>query len=144
MPEGGSMLQQISVLAVLGICSYEDIKNKRIHAGWLAVFAAVGVLLWILEGKRGMAEALLAILPGLFVLLLAFGTRGGIGEGDGVLLMTIGIFLGGADVLQIFVYALFLAGCYALFLFLIKKKGRKYEIAFVPFLLLAYLGTRLL
>ena len=138
------MVQQISVLAVLGICSYEDIKNKRIHVGWPAVFAAAGILMWILEGEWHMVEILFSILPGLLVLFLSFITRGGIGEGDGMLLMTIGIYLGGAGVLQIFVYALFLAGGYALFLFLIKKKGRKYEIAFIPFLLLAFLGTRLL
>lgn len=138
------MVQQISVLAVLGICSYEDMKSRRIHAGWLAVFAGAGILLQIFEGKWNMVEILLAILPGLFVLLLAFVTRGGIGEGDGILLMIIGIFLGGAGVLRIFIYALFLAGGYALFLFFIKKKGRKYEIAFVPFLLLAFLGTSLL
>lgn len=138
------MVRQITVLAVLGICSYEDIKNKHIRVGWLAFFAAAGIILWVIEGKWNIIEILLAILPGLFVLLLAFGTRGGIGEGDGVLLMTIGTFLGGAGVLQIFVYALFLAGGYASFLLLAKKKGRKYEIAFVPFLLLAFLVTKLL
>lgn len=138
------MVRQITVLAVLGICSYEDIKNKHIRVGWLVFFAAAGIILWVIEGKWNIIEILLAILPGLFVLLLAFGTRGGIGEGDGVLLMTIGIFLGGAGVLQIFVYALFLAGGYASFLLLAKKKGREYEIAFVPFLLLAFLVTKLL
>jgi len=138
------MVQQISVLAVLGICSYEDIKYKRIHAGWPAVFTAAGVLLRFLEGRQHMAEVLPAIFPGLLVLLLAFATRGGIGEGDGMLLLAIGIFLGGAGVWQVFLCALFFAGGYALYLFIIKKKGRKYEIAFVPFLLLAFIVTRLL
>ncbi|KAI4451155.1 hypothetical protein C823_005704 [Eubacterium plexicaudatum ASF492] len=53
-------------------------------------------------GEQSIFEMITAICPGLCVLLLAWITRGGIGEGDGLLLMVIGIFLGVADVLKIF------------------------------------------
>lgn len=138
------MMQKISVLTLLGICSYEDAKHKHIHIAWPAIFAALGTLLCFMEGEQRIIRILPAVLPGLFVLLLTFVTKGGIGEGDGILLMTMGIFLGGTDVLRIFTYALFFAGSYALFLFFFKKKSRKYEIAFVPFLLLAFIGELLL
>lgn len=138
------MVQQLSVFALLGICSYEDIKDKKIHTRWLLTFSVEGILLWFFWERCSIIEMLLAILPGLLLLFLAFITKGGIGEGDGMLLIVIGIFLGGAYAFKIFVYALFLSGSYALFLFIIRKKSRKYEMAFVPFLLLSFVGDILL
>lgn len=140
----GTIIRQLSMLSVLAICSYEDMKNKRISIKWLMIFAAEGSLLWIFYGEQSIFEMITAICPGLCVLLLAWITRGGIGEGDGLLLMVIGIFLGVADVLKIFLYGLFLSGAYAAALFVIGKKDRKYEIAFIPFLLLAFIGEVLL
>ncbi len=137
------MIQQLSVLAILVICGYEDLKSRRIGTIWLFVFAVEGVFLWFMEGTHSMFEIVPAVSTGLFVLLLAFITKGGIGEGDGLLLMIIGIFLGGADTFRIFLYALLLSGGYAVFLSVIRKKNRKYEIAFIPFLLLAFAGESL-
>lgn len=138
------MIRQLSVLAVLAICSYEDMKSKQICIKWLLLFAAEGVLLWILGEKQSIIEIITAISPGLCVLLVAFMTRGGIGQGDGLLLIVTGIFLGGASAMKIFLSALFLSGGYAAALLVIGRKNRKYEIAFVPFLFLAFIGEMLI
>lgn len=134
------MIQQISVLLMLTICSYEDIKRRRIHIGWLVLFTAAGILYGIFRGEGLPVQIWSAMVPGLFLFLLSFLTRGGIGQGDGMLLMVMGIFLESLYVWKILLYALFLSAGYALFLFFIRKKGRKYEIAFVPFLLAAFIG----
>lgn len=140
---GGVMVQQVSVLTVLSICSYEDLKNKQIHTGWIVIFAAEGILFWFFGGNCTFAGVMSALFPGFCMLLLSFITKGSIGEGDGLLLMTIGILSGGKDVLEIFLYALFFSGIYALFLFAAGKKKGNDEIAFVPFLLLAFVGNML-
>lgn len=138
--KGEHMIGYVSALAVLGICSYEDIKNRSVHTGLLLLFTIEGILLWVFAEKHPVVEIVQAILPGLSVLLAAFITKGSIGEGDGVILLIIGLLLGGAFALRIFMYALFFCACYAIFLLIIRKKNRKYEIAFVPFMLLAYIG----
>ena len=116
------MLPQLSVLTMLGICSYEDLKNRRICVGWLAAFAIEGIL-YAIFCKEGLSVKMLtAMLPGLLLFLLSFVSKGGIGSGDGLLFMVIGIFLGGA-----------------LYLFVFRKKGKKYEIAFVPFAMVSFI-----
>lgn len=116
------MIQQLSVLAILVICGYEDLKSRRIGTVWLFVFAVEGVFLWFMERTHSMFEIVPAVSTGLFVLLLSFITKGSIGEGDGLLLMIIGIFLGGAYTFRIFLYALLLSGSYAVFLSMIRKR----------------------
>ncbi len=137
------MVQQLSVLTVLCICSYEDLKNKQIHTGWLVIFAAEGILIWFFGGNWAFDRVMIALLPGFCMLLLSFATRGGIGEGDGLLLMTTGILSEGRDILDIFLYALLFSGIYALFLFVAGKKKGNDEIAFVPFILLSFVGNML-
>ena len=125
------MLPQLSVLTMLGICSYEDLKNRRICVGWLAAFAIEGIL-YAIFCKEGLSVKMLtAMLPGLLLFLLSFVSKGGIGSGDGLLFMVIGIFLGGACVLTILLYAVYL--------FVFRKKGKKYEIAFVPFAMVSFI-----
>ena len=70
-------------------------------------------------------EKMLWILYGIVLLLLfllSFVSKGGIGSGDGLLFVVIGIFLGGACVLTILLYAVILSGGYALYLFVFRKK----------------------
>lgn len=134
------MLAHVSVLTVLSICSYEDIKHRKVHTGLLLLFTIEGILFWVFAEKRQVVGLVQAALPGLFVLLFSFLTKESIGEGDGMLLLGIGLLLGGACAFRIFLYALFFSACYAVFLLIIRKKNRKYEIAFVPFMFLAYIG----
>ena len=133
------MIGYLSVLLLLGVCSYEDLKRKQIRTVCLAVFAAEGIVYWMFTRQRPLGDIGAALIPGCCVLALSFLTRGEIGEGDGLLLMTMGLFLEASGVCMVFIYALFLAAGYALFLYNIRKKNRKYEIAFIPFVLAAYI-----
>ncbi len=134
------MVQKLSVLVLLAVCSMEDLKTKRIHTVWLKVFAAEGLAGTILLWQRPVYELILAMTPGMFFLLLAFAAHGGIGEGDGLVLIIMGFFLKPSLILGMLVLAVFLSAGYALFLFIAQKKNRKYEIPFIPFLLAAYVG----
>lgn len=136
-----TMMQQMSVLALLGICSIEDVKTKRIHVIWLAVFAAEGILCSVLFWKRPLGEILTAMMPGILILVLSAAVSGSIGEGDGMLLTITGIFLEVSFVLSMLTVAVFLSAGYALFLYVIRKKSRKYEMPFIPFLLIAFIGV---
>ena len=120
------MVQKLSVLVLLAVCSMEDLKTKRIHTVWLKVFAAEGLAGTILLWQRPVYELILAMTPGMFFLLLAFAAHGGIGEGDGLVLIIMGFFLKPSLILGMLVLAVFLSAGYALFLFIAQKKNRKY------------------
>ncbi len=139
-----TMIQQISVFAMLGICSYEDVKTKHIHTVWLAVFATEGILCSLFLWNRPVIEMIAAIMPGVLIFALSEAVHGSIGEGDGVLLMITGIFLEVSFILGMLTLAVFLSAGYALFLYIIRKKSKKYEMPFIPFLLIAFAGEILL
>lgn len=131
------MIEQISVIIMFGICSVEDFRHKKIHIIWPLCFSILGMICCLHFRHQSMIETLIAIFPGFAVLGLSFVTNGGIGKGDSLLLMTAGIFVGAAEIIQILVYAVFISSIYALFLYIVKRKNKKYEIAFVPFLFAA-------
>ena len=79
-----------------------------------------------------------AILGGL-VLALALISKEAVGIGDGIILIVSGIILGYRALLELILISLMLTGTVALFLIVVKRKGRTYRLPFIPFLLAAYL-----
>ena len=126
----------VVLLLVLAGAAYEDLKEKRIHVFIPVGAAAIGLLLW---RQRTFGDVLLGMAVGVAVLLPAVLGRGSIGAGDGMILAACGIFLGFWANLTLLMTALMFAGMAALFLLVIKRKGRNYRMPFVPFLLAAYL-----
>lgn len=129
----------VVLLLALAGAAYEDLKEKRIHVFIPVGTAAIGLLLQLLWLQRTFGDVLLGMAVGLVVLLPAVLGRGSIGAGDGMILAASGIFLGFWENLTLLMTALMLAGAAALFLLIIKRKGRNYRMPFVPFLLAAYL-----
>lgn len=138
------MIQQLSVLAMLGICSLEDLKTKQIHTAWLAVFAAEGLAGALFIWQRPVNDIIAAMLPGIFILIVSFAAHGAIGQGDGMILIILGTFLQVSFLVGMLMTAVCFSAGYALFLFIIKKKNRKDEMPFIPFLFIAYVAEILL
>ncbi len=134
------IVKELSILAMFGICSIEDIKTRQIPVKWITAFAAEACLCRLFLYKQPAIGLLAAIFPGLVILVFAFLSRGSIGKGDGYLMIVTGLFLGVKDTFRIFIYAIFLSFIYALYLCVIKKKSRKYEMPFIPFLFIAFAG----
>ena len=76
---------------------------------------------------------------GVAMMFASWCTRGRIGLGDGILLVVTGVYLGGMGNLELLFTGLLLAACWSLGMVVLGKKKGKEEIAFVPFLLAAYL-----
>lgn len=132
------------VLAVglLGL-GIEDLWKKQISSLPLLLLAVAGGGISLALGDWGDETALWRLLPGCVMLLLAWFTRESIGYGDGFVVLCLGCFLDVWEVLNICMAALTLSGLAALFLLLVKKKNRKTQMPFVPFLLVGY-GMQLL
>lgn len=138
------MIQRLIVLSMLTACSREDILYRRICIRWLAYFAAAGIFCQFVAKKQLFPELLLGLVPGFAILIFSVLSRGSIGQGDGMILMVVGICLGAAATMRIIVYAVFVSAVCALFLYFGKKKDRDYEMPFVPFLLAAFLSDMVL
>ena len=131
-------------LAFLVTAGWLDLKTRRIPIRLIlavlggavladcAACAAQPELLW---------DYLYAMLPGVFLLLLSWITRGQVGSGDGMCLLVSGLWIGSEKAgLQLFCAAV-MSAVYAAGLLIYERvhgknreKGAEQTIAFVPFL----------
>ncbi|MCI9448161.1 MAG: prepilin peptidase [Lachnospiraceae bacterium] len=131
-------MQKVIVLGLLGICSLEDVRHKRLTIVYILMFGIGGVILHLFAPVCSIYSILCGMLLGIAMILVSLITRGNVGIGDGMLLLVTGVYLGGYGNLQLLMTGLLLSALWALGLLAFKKKKGKDEIAFAPFLLLAY------
>lgn len=129
------MIEAMILLAVFGV---QDFKTKQLDSRglWGALILAAGLA--ALKGKL-FPEGILGMLLGVFMMAVSRLTKGQLGDGDALILMTTGLLLGLRQNLELFFLALFLASIYSGYLLIVKHQKRNYEIAFVPFLASAQL-----
>lgn len=133
------MLESCIVLGFLGIGSLEDVREKQISLWMVYLCCLLGILCHLCFQKHSFLEMLFGMLPGIFLCVVSVLSNGKIGLGDGLALMATGTFLGFYENMSLLVMALWIAGVYGCGLLVLGKKGR--EIAFIPFLLIAYVGV---
>lgn len=134
------MIQSVTFLGILGVLSYEDLKKREVTT-WVVLFAGiVGILYHLLFWENTIYSLLLGVIPGFAALLLSYLTEESIGMGDSLVLCVAGLFLGGSKVCVLIVTSFILCGLFGLLALVIFRKGRKWEIPFLPFLFCAYAG----
>lgn len=135
------MAEKITAGIFLAFMGWEDLRGKTV-AVWKILLFFTGSLICTAFKVKGIPEELLngardfmlGSLPGIF--LLIFGKLSGwaVGSADGIIVLVLGIYLGLWQVLSVLSGALLAAVLAAGFLLAVKKKDRKYEIPFIPFL----------
>ena len=137
-------IEKIRIVAAgvfLMIKGFWDLKYKRIPLHTTLVGGAIGLICLMIE-KRTQFTFLYSFLPGIVLLLLGKLSKGAIGYGDGIVVLTLGLFCKGNELLMILLLALVFAGVVGLVLLVVFKKKGKYEIPFVPFLFLGWIIER--
>lgn len=129
------MYQYVLSAIILLICSYTDIKYRRVSKGIAAIYFTLAVLGHLAAGDSP-GETVLGLIPGGFCFLLSWISRQGLGYGDSVLITGCGVSLGFGPCMLVSFTAFFWAGLWAMGLFVFRKADRKKELPFVPFLLL--------
>jgi len=127
----------IIAISLLGL-AIVDIFRKRIPLMVVVglILTAIGAVLfthsfdWVLT--------LGGALVGLVFILVSKITKEGIGYGDSLLILALGIYLGFWKVMVLIMIAFFLSALFAIFVAIIRKKGRKTRFPFVPFLAFSY------
>ncbi|MBQ7724701.1 MAG: prepilin peptidase [Lachnospiraceae bacterium] len=123
----------------LGICSYTDIRKKVVYVKVIVPFLLIGILLCISPLGNGIHNALYGTVVGLAILILSFATNGAVGEGDGLVLMITGFYLGFLNNIRLLCMALFLSAIVSVAAVILGKWGKKTELPFMPFLLISFL-----
>ena len=111
----------------LGTAAWQDLRTRSISLEVLAGGAAVGIITCIWK-ERLPGEIVLAMIPGIMLLLIGMLTRGLLGEGDGWFFIVSGFFLGWQECVM--VGAQIGTG---------RENIRKLRLPFLPFLLPASL-----
>lgn len=132
-------MQKFMVLGLLGLCSLEDMKRKKLTVIYILMFGIGGVLLHLFMPVCSIYSVLWGMLLGVAMMGISYVSRGSVGMGDGLLLTVTGVYLGGYENLELFMIGLLLAALWSLGLLVLQRKKGKEEIAFVPFLLVSYL-----
>lgn len=118
--------------------SWEDMRKQELH-GWAILLLGISGMTISLLGAVGKSSMVFGLLPGIFMLILAWSTRESIGYGDGLVILGMGCFYALGEIMGIVMIAITIAGITALGLLVFGHKNRKSEFPFVPFLLGAHL-----
>ena len=130
------MYHYLLTTAIFIICSYTDIRYKKVYKIITAVYFILA-LSGHLIGKTGTVVTMMTgLIPGAFCLFLSWASRQEFGYGDSTLIAICGVSLGFRPCMTIIFTAFFCSGVWALVLFGLRRADRKSEIPFVPFLLL--------
>lgn len=135
----GMKVEQIFVLAFLGINSWKDIRKREVSLLATGIFAVIGIInalwhgtiCWEWIGAVGLGTALIA---------LSVVSKGAVGMGDGLVLAALGTVLTFGELLGVFMMGLLCCSVWGIILLILPSTGKKTEIPFVPFLLLGYIG----
>ena len=130
-------LEIIIAISLLGL-AVVDIFRKRISLvmAVLLIVTAIGVV--IFTHSFDVVLTLGGAGVGLVFILVSKVTKEGIGYGDSLLILALGINLGFWKVMVLIMIAFFLSALFAVFVAIIRKKGRKATFPFVPFIAFSY------
>lgn len=127
------ILSRIIMGIVLGVQSVFDLRYKAIPTEVSGVGAIMGVVLSVIVG-RNPKECLEAFIPGIACVLVCRVTRGALGMGDAILVLTMASVYSVSQIGYICVVAFFSSAIVALLLIVVFQKRKNYEMPFVPFL----------
>ena len=126
------MVAYCSGLFLLASLVKEDIKERKVSAKKILIFAiGAGIYIMLVE-QPAWQEIGKRLLPGIGLLLLAFFTKESIGYGDGAAVLVLGLWTGAEFTLRTVCVGFILSGIYGGICILQKKTE---PMPFVPFLL---------
>ena len=135
------MIGPLTVGVSLFLNSIFDMVKRQVSLTVSFVCGAIGILLWIGSGNMD-GRFLRTLVPGICLLLLAWASKGKVGYGDGIVLLSAGMYFTDEERMVLCMAAFAGAGICGLLLCAFFHKGKNYEMPFVPFLFLGYLIVR--
>lgn len=142
------MIEKIRLMllaAELVVLSVQDIRRRKLSFILLLLLLAASVVLIGVEAivwKRNISEEyfVLGLVFGGCLIILSYLFRL-LGLGDGMTVLLIALMTNGVIVIQSFLIAIMMAALTGSLLLLVGRVHRKYEMAFVPYLLFSTIGV---
>jgi len=130
---------KVFILSYLAYQTYKDIREKSVSLKSTIVFSLTGVVINIVITNITIINMLLGITVGLGVILIGKLMKDGIGAGDGAVLSSIGVLIGGKMCLLVFLMAITISAAVVIVLLVFRKVKMKQELPFIPYILCAYI-----
>ena len=127
------------------ILSVYDCREKQVPVVLLSVGGAVTAILMVVQGLCGqqLLYLLPAVLPGVFLLLVAFVTKKA-GYADGIVLILVWAVCGYQEAVLAFAISLFVLALASVLLLLLHKVNGRTRIPYLPFLTAALALQRIM
>ncbi|MCR5654547.1 MAG: prepilin peptidase [Lachnospiraceae bacterium] len=118
--------------------SIVDLKRKQVPRLPLVAVGVLGIIGVSGAGRAETASVLIALLVGAAFLWLAFVTEQAIGYGDVATIVVLGLYCGIYVLILSLMIAFLAAFLVGMILWITKRKGKKDQIPFLPFLTIGY------
>lgn len=122
----------------LSLCTVQDVKTKTISNKVLSLWAVSSLCLLALSRSISLGQMIAGLSVGLLLLVFSLLSREQIGKGDALVFCILGMGHGMYVNVAILLLSLFFSAVTAVVLLVCAKVGRKEQIAFLPFILTAY------
>ncbi len=143
-------MKRMFLLFYLLVLSVFDWREKKVPAALLLAgvmiaggFGLYNCMLGVEDLARSIIELCFGLLPGLFLLLLAWLTRK-IGYGDGVVMLTAGLLLGYRSCIALLCFSMLLAALISIVLLALRRANRHTVLPYLPFVTAVYLAGMLI
>ncbi len=132
---GFPLIKALILTSFLLVITFIDYDHQLILDKVLLFMAGAGALIECLTPSVGLLSVLAGSLAGGgLLLLIAIASKGGMGGGDIKLATVLGIYLGAKLTLLALFLSFVIGGVVAVFILLLKRKGRRDCIPFGPFI----------
>ncbi len=127
------------VITMLAIETISDIRKHTVSGIRIIAFMVVGILLNCIMRYQSVWSVVGGIVVGITLFGYSLITKGGIGFGDGLVFICLGIYLGLSQNLRLLFFSLLSAALFGGIYALIRKKSIKSQIPFMPCILGTYI-----
>lgn len=125
-------------LFFLIILSWSDIRKRKVSGGVLLLAGMIAVLYQIVDKSMHKGQVLGGMILGILFLAISKVTEEGMGYGDSLGILILGVYLGFWKMLSVLLCSFFLLFCTLIPVLCKKKMSRKAGLAFYPFLTCGY------
>ena len=92
MEEGLKTAGILLPLLMLSAGTWTDIREKRVDVRPILLAGLAGIAIRIIVRDEGIPVLLAALTPGMLLLAVALTSRGGVGMGDGLCVLVLGLY----------------------------------------------------
>ena len=107
----------------------------------ICMYGIFGMLLHLFLDKIAILDILGGMAIGMILLFIGKLFHQCVGYGDGLILLVSGIYLGRNKNIELLFYSVILSGIFSLILLCVCHKKKDFEIPFIPFVLIGYIGV---